>query len=187
MGSTVYAATESGLSISLDGGISFTNRTTANRDWLVIMCLECMRWARRCMPLPLVGCRFPLDGGSSFTNKTTANGLGNNNVNGVYAVGSTVYAATNGGLSISTRWGQLPSLTKPRPMDWGVIMCMGCMRWAARCMPLPMVGCRFPSMGAATFTNKTTANGLGNNDVRGVYAVGSTVYAATLWWVVDLH
>ena len=37
-----------------------------------------------------------------FTNKTTANGLGDNVVRGVFAVGSTVYAATAGGLSIST-------------------------------------------------------------------------------------
>jgi hypothetical protein len=33
--------------------------------------------------------------------------------------------------------------------------------------------------GGATFTNKTTANGLGDNLVHGVYASGSTVYAAT--------
>ena len=43
---------------------------------------------------------------STYTTKTTANGLGANYVYGVYAVGSTVYAATGGGLSISTRWGQ---------------------------------------------------------------------------------
>ena len=38
---------------------------------------------------------------SSFTNKTTADGLGADVVNGVYVVGSNVYAATDGGLSIS--------------------------------------------------------------------------------------
>jgi len=38
---------------------------------------------------------------SIFTNKTTADGLGNNGVNGVYADGSNVYTATDGGLSIS--------------------------------------------------------------------------------------
>ncbi len=31
----------------------------------------------------------------------------------------------------------------------------------------------------STFTNKTTANGLGNNNIVDVYAVGTTVYAAT--------
>jgi LPXTG-motif cell wall-anchored protein len=42
---------------------------------------------------------------SSFTNKTTADGLGDDVVNGVYVVGSNVYAATDGGLSISTDGG----------------------------------------------------------------------------------
>ncbi|MFH1263856.1 MAG: hypothetical protein V1495_10510 [Pseudomonadota bacterium] len=46
------------------------------------------------------------DGGATFTNRTTADGLGDNDVNGVFAVGSTVYAATDGGgLSISTDGG----------------------------------------------------------------------------------
>ncbi len=41
----------------------------------------------------------------TFTNKTTADGLGSNVVYGVYASGTTVYAATFGGLSISTDGG----------------------------------------------------------------------------------
>ena len=40
-----------------------------------------------------------------FTNKTTANGLGSDYVYAVYASGSSVYAATGGGLSISTDGG----------------------------------------------------------------------------------
>ena len=42
---------------------------------------------------------------SSFTNKTTADGLGRDAVTGVYVVGSNAYAATGGGLSISTDGG----------------------------------------------------------------------------------
>ena len=38
----------------------------------------------------------------SFSNKTTANGLGDNGVFGVFASGSTVYAATNGGLALGS-------------------------------------------------------------------------------------
>ena len=41
----------------------------------------------------------------TFTNKTTANGLGDDWVLDVYASGSNVYAATPGGLSISTNGG----------------------------------------------------------------------------------
>lgn len=40
------------------------------------------------------------DGGTSFTNRTTANGLGSDTANDVFAIGSTVYAGTNNGLSI---------------------------------------------------------------------------------------
>jgi hypothetical protein len=41
----------------------------------------------------------------TFTTRTTANGLGSNVVNGVYASGSTIYAATGGGLSVSSNNG----------------------------------------------------------------------------------
>jgi len=41
----------------------------------------------------------------TFTNYTTSNGLGNNSVRGVYASGSSIYAATLDGLSISTNGG----------------------------------------------------------------------------------
>jgi len=37
-----------------------------------------------------------------------------------------------------------------------------------------------PGALALTFTNITSANGLGDNLVNGVYASGSTIYAATL-------
>ena len=48
----------------------------------------------------------PAQATTAFTNYTTANGLGDVVVRGVYVVGSTVYAATNGGgLSISTDGG----------------------------------------------------------------------------------
>jgi hypothetical protein len=84
-----------------------------------------------------IGLAISTDGGTSFSNNTTADGLGNNTVRGVYAIGSTVYVATfGGGLSISTD-------------------------------------------GGATWSIRTTADGLGSNDVLGVYAVGSTVYTAT--------
>lgn len=43
---------------------------------------------------------------NTFVTRTTANGLGSNTVDDVFAVGNTVYAATTGGLSISTDGGQ---------------------------------------------------------------------------------
>jgi hypothetical protein len=46
------------------------------------------------------GLSISTDGGATFTNLTNANGLGNDIVNGVYASGGTVYAASGAGLSI---------------------------------------------------------------------------------------
>lgn len=44
------------------------------------------------------------NGRATFANRTVANsGLGNNLVQGVYASGTTVYAATTGGVSISNQ------------------------------------------------------------------------------------
>jgi len=45
------------------------------------------------------GLGISTNGGTSFTRKTQADGLGNNNVNSVYATESKIYAATNGGIS----------------------------------------------------------------------------------------
>jgi hypothetical protein len=49
------------------------------------------------------------NGGANFSNKTSAsNGLGDNTIRGVYIVGSTIYAATVGGLSFCTATTTLP-------------------------------------------------------------------------------
>ena len=47
----------------------------------------------------------PAQAALNFANYTTTAGLGDNNVSGVFVEGSTVYAATRGGLSISTDGG----------------------------------------------------------------------------------
>ncbi len=47
------------------------------------------------------GLSISTNGGTSWSNYTTADGLGSNNVYGVFADGSTVYAATSLGLTIS--------------------------------------------------------------------------------------
>ena len=55
--------------------------------------------------LSLAATPAALANGLTFTNYTTASGLGDNSVNGVYASGSNIYAATYGGLGISTNGG----------------------------------------------------------------------------------
>ena len=40
-------------------------------------------------------------------------------------------------------------------------------------------GCMMSARAEIVWTNYTTGSGQGNNSVRGVYATGSTIYAAT--------
>ena len=99
---------------------------------------------------------------SSFTNKTTANGLGSNIVFGVYAVGSNVYAATNGGLSISTNGGT--TFTNKSTTDGlGSNIVFGVYAVGSNVYAATNGGLSISTNGGATFTNKSTANGLGSN------------------------
>ena len=63
------------------------------------------------------------EGAATFTNRTTEDGLGDNNMDGVYADGSTVYVATSYGLSISIDGGATFTNRKistrfPRPNEF---------------------------------------------------------------------
>ena len=116
--------------------------------------------------------------GSTFTNRTTTNGLGNNTIFGVYTTGSTVYAATFGGLSISTNGGSTFT-NKTTSNGLGSNTVYGVYTTDDTVYAATSGGLSISTNGGSTFTNKTTSNGLGNNTVNSVYAAGSTVYAAT--------
>ncbi len=131
-----------------------------------------------------VGGRVGAASALTFTNRTTADGLGADPVSGVYVVGSTVYAATTGGLSISTNGGV--SFTNDDTTSGlgssfvnGVYATDDTVYAATAPTSDDSGGLSISTNGGASFSNRTTANGLGSNDVFGVYAVGSTVYAAT--------
>jgi hypothetical protein len=116
----------------------------------------------------------------TYTNKTTADGLGSYQVYGVYAIGNTIYAATEGGLSISTDGGAT-YINKTTSNSNGLgsnrvfgVYASGSMVYAAT-----FDGLSISTDGSSSFTNRTVANGLGDNTVNGVYALGSTIYAAT--------
>ena len=114
----------------------------------------------------------------SFTNRTKDHGLGHWNVNGVYASGSTVYAATIGGLSISTDGGS--TFTNKTTADGlGYNNVNGVHASGSTVYASTSRGLSISTDGGNTFTNKTTADGLGDDYVNGVCASGSTVYAAT--------
>jgi hypothetical protein len=89
------------LSISTDGGSTFTNKTTADGLGANFATSVYVAGGNVYATTP-GGLSISTDGGATFTNKTTADGLGNDIVDGVFVVGSNVFAATRGGLSIST-------------------------------------------------------------------------------------
>jgi hypothetical protein len=106
----------------------------------------------------------------TWINKTTANGLGSNSVHGVFVSGSTVYAATDNGLSISTDGGV--SFTN-RTTTNGLIhnkvynvFAVGSTVYAAVVGSGLLVGGAYDgglsisTDGGATFTNRTTKYGM---------------------------
>ena len=115
----------------------------------------------------------------NFTNKTTANGLGSNSVYGVYVVGSTVYAATDGGLSISVNGGATFT-NRTTANGLGSNFVRGVYAVGSTIYAATEGGLSISTNGGANFTTYTTANGLGSNNVHGVFSAGSTIYAATL-------
>jgi hypothetical protein len=125
------------------------------------------------------GLSISTNGGSTFVNKTTSNGLGSNTVNGVYASGANIYVATGNGLAISTNGGS--SFTNyttanglPTNFLRGVYVNAGVIYVATN-----NAGLSISTNGGATFVTRTSStNGLGDNNVRRVYAVGNAVYVA---------
>lgn len=109
VGDTIYAGTYGGLSISTDGGNSFTSRTTANglgNNYVQDLYVE----GKTVYAATSGGLSISTDGGNTFLNKTKADGLGSNEATDVFVVSgpvsTTIYAVTEfGGLSISTDGG----------------------------------------------------------------------------------
>ncbi len=118
------------------------------------------------------------DGGHTWVKRTWSNGLASNNVLGVFAVGSTVYAAAYGGLSISTDGGST-FMTKTLADGYGSNWVNG-VYTVGSTVYVPTGGGLFLSTdGGNTFVNKTPADGLGDYWVNGAYADGNIVFAAT--------
>jgi len=113
-----------------------------------------------------------LANGLSFTNYTTTNGLGSNEVKGVYASGNNIYAATGGGLSIydGTSW-----TTKTTNNGLGHNSLNGVYASGINIYVATQDGISISNNSGSSFTNYT--NNIGNY-VNYVYASGLNVYAA---------
>ena len=174
---TLLTATVGGLSISTDGGASFTNKTTANglgNNFVSGVFAS----GSTAYAATNGGLSISTDGGASFTNKTTADGLGSNSVRGVFASGGIIYAATGGGLSISTDGGT--SFTnKTTAAGLGDNIVKSVFASGNTIYAGTNGGLSISTNGGTSFTNKTTAAGLGSTGVSGLSVSGSTIYAAT--------
>jgi len=95
-----------GLAISVDGGESWINKTTADglgRNNIVsVSVADDVIYAAT----NGAGLSISADGGETWVIKQTAQGLASALVNSVFAIGDTVLVATQGGLSISKNRGQ---------------------------------------------------------------------------------
>jgi hypothetical protein len=176
VGNTVYASTNSGLSISTNGGASFSNYTTANGLGNNVIADVYVVGSTIYAATYGGGLSISTNGGATFITKT---GVGNDVLNAVYVVGSTIYAATyGGGLSISTDGGAtFTNKTTTNGLgsnDLNTVYIVGNTIYVAT-----TGGLSISTDGGATFSNKTTINGLGSDALQGVYVVGSTIYAAT--------
>jgi len=157
------------------GGLNFENfeHMTSFRTALLVTAATA---------LSLAAAPAALANGLSFTNKTTGNsGLGSNSVQGVYASGSNIYAATTGGLSISTNGGSSFTnyTTTSTNNGLGNNVVYGVYASGSNIYAATNGGLSISTNGGSSFTNYTTTSGLVGNQVRGVYASSTSIYAAT--------
>jgi len=114
---------------------------------------------------------------ADFVNREIFNGTGNYTVQGVFAVGSTVYAATLGGLYVSTDGGNSFTQRDASSSAANDVYAddSGSTIYIASDGGLKIS----TNSGASYVTKDAVTGGLLANKVNDVYAVGSTVYAAT--------
>ncbi len=179
-GQAIYVATDKGLSISVDGGRTFTNRTSSSgigngtrEEVNAVFVSGFTVYAGT-----FTGLSISTDGGISFTNRTLANGIGSNIVYDVFMSGQTIYVATDNGLSISVDGGATFINRSSRNGlggigGWNVVekvYVVGSTIYAAI-----YGGISISTDGGTTFTNRTSKNGLGFC-CNAIHVSGTTVY-----------
>ncbi|MBL6990459.1 MAG: hypothetical protein ISR65_11800 [Bacteriovoracaceae bacterium] len=99
----IYAASQStGIYISTDGGSTFANKNNATNSLADDSVNHLTVADNKILASTPNGLSISEDQGQTFTTKTTNNGLGSNLIHSTFVDGTTIYAATDEGLSIST-------------------------------------------------------------------------------------
>jgi hypothetical protein len=174
-GSKIFAGTGgNGLYVSLDGGGTFVQRDVGSTyAWVPSVVASGYRvWAASD-----AGVAVSADKGWTFALKTTADGLGSNSVRALLLDGTTLYAATANGVSISTDLGaSFSNHTSGLPSpSVNAIAVSGSTVYAAT-----DAGLAISSDGGQTFpTVRNTGNGLGSNYLGEIVFDGIRLYAGT--------
>jgi len=177
---SIYVATSAGLQISTDGGGSWLPTAALSPTPISdVVVVGFSVYAAVSGNGTSNGLQVSLDGGNTWT-QYTPTGSATNNVFGVFDDGINAYAATDAGLFVApntslTTWTQVLS-----GVIQGVYVLGGL---GGSIYAATNGGLSVSTTSGASWTTYTTANGLGSNTVRGVYAVSTTVgtfiYAAT--------
>jgi hypothetical protein len=176
-GSKLYVGTEGGLSVSSDGGTTFTNYDNNNNSLGENNVMSVFVDGTKIYAGTYGGgLRVSTDGGTNFNHLSNMNG---SMVREVMVDGNTLFVATwDAGLSFSSDGGT--TFTNRTTTDglgnntvWGVFA-DGANVYAAT-----DGGLSISTDGGTTFTNRTTTDGLGSNSVNKVVKSGGVIYAAT--------
>jgi len=112
---------------------------------------------------------------TSFVNRTILDGLGSNIIYRMFVVGSTVYVANRGGLSISTDGGAT-FVTRTTADGLGNNIVTGVSVVGNKVYAGTFSGLSISTDGGATFVNQTFSGGIGDNVGR-VFVADNVLYA----------
>lgn len=166
----IYVGTTVGLAVSTDGGENFTLKTTTTNPNLASNNINDVYVDANdnLYVATTGGYSYLANGATTFTKFTTSEGLAHNNVLSIFVDGSTVLVGTASGLNITVDGGAnftvmtVGSHTLAGNRIEG-IYANGGKLYLATHLGLSLATDFVAAANTATFTNKTTANGLGSN------------------------
>ena len=169
---TIYAGTARGLSISKDGGNTFTNKiTNGNSGSNSIRGVAVSSTGVILVATTFDGINISTDGGNTFTSKKATDGLASNNTQGI-AVDATgyIYVATDNGLSISTDGGNsFTNRNTNNGLATNGIQCVFVGNDGKIYAGTNTGGISISNNGGVSFTTYNTNNGLGVGIISSIY------------------
>jgi hypothetical protein len=176
-GSKLYVGTEGGLSVSSDGGTTFTNYDNNNNSLGENNVMSVFVDGTKIYAGTYGGgLRVSTDGGTNFNHLSNMTG---SMVREVVVDGNTLFVATfDAGLWFSSDGGT--TFTNRTTTDGlGDNIVWGVFADGANVYAATDGGLSISTDGGTTFTNRTTTDGLGTNSVNKVVKSGGVIYAAT--------